>query len=379
MMMNGLDSSTIPAVAATPGVDAGTTGSDLFAAARVEMLFDSLDAVIPEIDAFLAAVDELDGTIVIEGGVLTSNLETPAGLLQDTLDLPQEVNTLAAIVAEATGTATLENGVLVGDLTTGDDLLSGNVNIVELVSDALPDLLDSIEAEVPFENGQVAIATSTPFGEVSGNIDFGGGQLAIDLTTPFGPLEFTLDFDDDVQIPIDVNSRPGTIDLANGVVVADLFPGVLGNEISIPLTAFSGTLILDDGIANFTIPTVFGDFGGSIDVSQQILDASTDLLSSLNGTVSLAGGMLTSDLTTSAGALAGDFDVSAYLSEFAIALSDVNGTLTVADGILISDLTTPFGDIAGMVDLDTLDDLLDDDLVEDIEPPVEVPETEAIA
>lgn len=376
-MMNGIDSSGTPVVAATPAVDTGITGSDPLTTAQVEMLFDSLEFVIPEIEEFLASADELDGTILVENGVLTSDLETLSGPLQGTINLPEEVNELSETVSTATGTATFENGVLVGELAIGDDLLSGSVNSVELISDVLPELVNSIEAEIPFENGQLAIATSTPFGDIEGTLSFGNGQLLTDLITPFGPVEFALDFEDDDQIAIDVNGRPGTVDLANGIVTADLFPGVLGNEVSIPLTAFSGTATLNDGIANFTIPTVFGDLSGSVDVSQQLLAASTDLLSSVNGTVSLNGGILTSDLLTSVGSLAGELDLPTFFSELATSLTEVNGTLSFADGILTSDLTTPLGDIIGIYDLADLVD--NDEPVEDIEPPVELPGVGAIA
>ena len=130
-----------------------------------------------------------------------------------------------------------------------------------------------------------------------------------------------------------------------------MIPAAAGNEVSIPLNTLAGDLTFDNGQVAIAIPTALGTLGGRFDLVQLVNTQVVPLLDSISGTLSVADGLLTADLITSAGSFTGMFDGGQFLDQVTSVVAGTSGTITIGDGIIVSNLTTPAGDLIGTIDL----------------------------
>lgn len=350
MTLNGSESTVISAIAPLlGGLDFLGLGS---APSPVPTASIDLNQVVNDLTA---ALQQSDGTLTVDKGILTSDLVSPLGNFVGTYNLVDLLNQAAADFQDLSGTVTIENGTLAGDLSTGDDLLTGSLQFSNLIGDVLTDALTDLSGTAPFANGQFEVALPTPFGTVNGTLNFGNGALVSRFTTPFGDVNYTLDFGEDFQIPFTVASGTSTIpvvlDLSNGIVGVDLVPATAGTEVSIPINTLAGDLTFNHGQVAIAIPTALGTLGGTFDLVQLVNTEVVPFLNSVSGTLSVADGLLTADLTTSAGSFSGTLNGGQFLEQLTDVVAGTSGTVTIGDGVIVSNLTTPIGDLVGTLEI----------------------------
>lgn len=323
----------------------------------------------------LANLGDLSGQVVISAGVFEADLALgDNALFQGSLDAPATLTQLAALAAGTSGTATLANGLLNGSLTNGDDtFLIEDLDVATLASDFVLTTLTAIDATAEFSNGAFSFATDSLFGPLSGLIDVAGGDLNIDLTTPFGPFSLDVPFGDSARIPIDLGASvlgplSGNIDFSTGLISASL--PTFGITATVPITDFSGTLALDNGVLSIdsAFPVATGiPFLGTIlvplyaefEIGPLASQAVADLVQDLTADVVLADGTLDMVGSGPLGAFDTSFDLVAFTNQGAEFFAGVDGVLGIGAGQLTADLTTPLGPVAGTFDLGSVAGFLD--------------------
>ena len=304
------------------------------------------------IDDVVDSIDQVSGMLTFGGGDIIVDLTTPQGSIEGTVSGVALLTDFAQFAAGANGALQLSEGVITYDFAIGDNTVVDTFNLAEFASDWVDSFLFDLETTATFENGIVALELPTPFGDITGDLGFAGGQLSFDLDTPFGDLNSAVDFGEDAQVSLD---DAVVLDLNSGQILVEL----LGLEFALPLESLAGTLTVDDGAATVSIPTVFGDLGGSFEFGPIASELAADFLTDISGEAIVEDGVLTGSLITPLGSLDGKLDVPQLANQAAEFLAQVNGTVTLGEGTAISNLETPFGLITESFDLGQFANYLD--------------------
>ena len=324
----------------------------------------ALSPSLADVVAELAAdIPNLAGDITVTNGVFTSNLVLPDGSpLVGTVDVPTTISDLAALAADTNGTATLVDGILDVDLSTGEESLSiEGFDLATAASSLVLDAIQSVDTTVLLENGAFDINVDTALGSFVGTVDFAGGDLNVDLLTPFGELVGDIDFDETAVFPLFIPTTGGgfsvELDLNEGNVSASF--GSFGS-IEIPLTDISSLVTLTDGIATFnTDVPLLGSIETELEIGTLTSEYIAELIQDSLGTATITNGVIDATLENSLGTFDTSFDVVAFTEQGVDFFSQVNGSIAIADGDLTANLTTPLGAVNSTYDLTTIAGLLD--------------------
>jgi hypothetical protein len=309
----------------------------------------------------ITALDDVQGTLSIANGFVTTDLITPFGPLQATYDVVTLATDLNTEFQAISGTLALSGGFASGNLIVGDDEFTAtNFEFANLVSGLVADLLTSLDGTVPFANGTVAIDLPTPIGDIEGTIGFGNGALAVSLSTPLLPLNFAIDFPNDAQFEFTV-PQLGTdaiLNLATGQIEIDLIPVLSGPEVVFPITALSGSVALADGIANLSVETGFTMVNTQFNLATEVEETLLEFLSTASGTLTIGNGDLGANLESNLGSFTGVLPASQLFSDLIATLPLYQGTIALAGGVATVDLTTSNGVLQGSLNygqyLDTI-------------------------
>ncbi|HEY9879768.1 MAG TPA: hypothetical protein V6D29_15015 [Leptolyngbyaceae cyanobacterium] len=319
-----------------------------------------------EVEDFLGSLDQAEGEITIDSGIVTSNLSFEDGtVLQGTFDAPAAFLDLAELAASSNGSLVLEGGLVTGELTTGETTLTvDNFDFADAVGSLVGDWLNALEGTFSFDDGVLPIDAATPFGAITGTVGFAGGALTLDLLTPAGAIAGSIDFADDAVIPFDIVSGTGTVtgvvDFNQGVVAIPLLPGF---DATVPLEELSGDVTLDDGVATLALDTSFGTFPVVVEFGPMASEAVTDFLRDASGTATVTNGVFEGSLDTSLGLFTATVDLVDLATQAADFAQQVSGSISIADGSATVLLETPLGDVNQIIDLTSTDNLLSPSLV----------------
>jgi hypothetical protein len=297
--------------------------------------------------AVINSFDEIQGTLTFNNGLLTSDLTTPFGPLQQTFNLTELATSAVNSFNQISGLLNLSNGTATGNLDLGDEEFTGNFEFAQTIGSFVSSFLKDLKGTVPFANGELQLDLPTPFGAVTGTLGFGSGRLVNDLNTPFGPLDFSLDYPPNTSFDFSINGIPASLNLNQGAIQIDLNPAVPGPEASIPLNALSGNFTFDQGIVIANLTTPFGNFSTPFDLAGEAGESITQFLTGVTGTLGIGNGSLTADLTTSQGSFQGSLNVSEIVNSLIPTLPQYNGTLTLSAGTIAANLSTPYGPLIG--------------------------------
>ncbi|MDX2239144.1 MAG: hypothetical protein NW224_00495 [Leptolyngbyaceae cyanobacterium bins.302] len=312
-----------------------------------------LTAASSSLPETINSLDEVQGTLTLSGGLLTTDLVTPFGSSQETYDLVALATDLNETFQGISGSLTLSSGLASGNLIVeGEEFVATDFEFASLISNFVSDFLSTLDGTVPFANGQLAIDLPTPFGDVEGTIGFGSGALVVNLDTPFAPLNFSLDFPDDAQFtfPIPQLGTDAILNLATGQIEADLIPIFAGSELVIPINALTGNVTFADGIANLTLQSGLATVDTQFNFAAEVEESLLEFLSTATGVLSIGNGELSANLQTDLGAFAGILPASELFTDLIATLPQYAGTITLAGGSATVDLTTPDGVLQGAVD-----------------------------
>lgn len=312
---------------------------------------------------FASALPDATGQITVEDGLFDANLVLADGTtLTGTFDAPTTLQGFADLAAASDGTATLSGGILEATITTDGQTATLPAFDLSAAAGALVlDAINAIDATVPFANGAFTLDLATALGPISGTVDVAGGDLNLDLTTPFGQLLADIDFQEDAvfsfsaSLPL-VGDFTGAVDFYSGNIVAPL--GGFG-DLSIPLSAVTGSLTLADGLASIEASVPIGS-GLSLPVTTDLaigLLASeyvAEFVQDLEGTATLTDGILDAAIESPLGLFETTFDVVAFTNQGADFFAGIDGVIDVSGGIATAALTTPLGPIDGSFDLATV-------------------------
>lgn len=299
------------------------------------------------------SLDEVQGTLTLSGGLLTTDLVTPFGSSQETYDLVALATDLNEVFQGSSGTLTLSNGLASGNLIVeGEEFTATDLEFANLISGFVSDFLSTLDGTVPFANGQVAIDLPTPFGDVEGTIGFGSGALVVDLDTPFAPLNFSIDFPDDAQFafPIPQLGTDAILNLAAGQIEADLIPLFGGSELVIPINALTGSVTFADGIADLTLQSGLASVDTQFNFAAEVEETLLEVLSTATGVLSIGNGELSANLQTDLGTFAGVLPASQLFTDLIATLPQYEGTITLAGGSATVDLATPDSVLQGTLE-----------------------------
>jgi hypothetical protein len=266
------------------------------------------------------------------------------------------------LAAVSNGTVTLSGGILEAAIATdGQTATLPAFDLSAAASTLVLDVINAIDATVPFTNGVFAFDLATALGPISGTIDVAGGDLNVDLVTPLGQLVADIDFNDGAVFPFSapipmLGSLDGIVDFSSGNIIAPLGP--LGDAV-IPLSSLSGTLTLLDGVASLetSVPLTPGlsvPVTTDIELGPMASEYAAELVQDLNGSGTLTDGVLDASIGTPLGLFETVFDVVEFTTQGADFFAGIDGVIDVGSGIATAALTTPLGDINDSFDLATL-------------------------
>ncbi|MBD2233893.1 hypothetical protein [Phormidium tenue] len=312
---------------------------------------------------FASALPDATGQISVEDGLFDANLLLADGTaLTGTFDAPTTLRGFADLAAVSDGTFTLDGGILEAAIATDDQTATVlGFDLSAAAGTFVLDAINAIDDTVPFANGAFTLDSATALGPISGTVDVAGGDLNLDLATPFGQLVADIDFQDDAVVPFaaalplvgDIN---GAVDLNSGNIVASL--GAFG-DLSVPLSAVTGSLTLADGLASLDASVPIGS-GLSLPVATDFAigplasEYVAEFVQDLNGTGTLTDGVLDAAIEGPLGLFETTFDVVAFTNQGADFFAGIDGVIDVSGGIATTSLITPLGDINDSLDLATI-------------------------
>ena len=346
-----------------------------FSSNSVLTLLSAFDPSFADLVAdFAGSLPEATGQISIVGGLFDANLVLADGTtLTGTFDAPATLRGFADLAAVSNGTVTLTGGILEAAIATDDQTAAvlQSVDLSALASTLVLDAINAIDATVPFANGAFTLDLATALGPISGTIDVEGGDLNLDLATPFGQLVADIDFQDDAVFPFSapvplLGAINGAVDFNSGNIVASL--GLLG-DLSVPISALTGSLTLSDGLAGFNTSLPIGS-GLSLPVASDIefgplaSEYVAGFVQDLNGAGTLTDGILAATLESPVGLFETTFDLVAFTSQGANFFAGIDGVIDLSGGIATAALTTPLGDINDSFELTTVAPALETPIAE---------------
>lgn len=296
-------------------------------------------------------LDQISGVLEIQGGIVTGDLTLVNGTaLSVALNIPAELQRLTDLAATTNGTVTLNDGLLNLSLTAGTETATlSDLDLAAALGQGVLAAVNSLEATLPFTNGVFSLDFQTLLGPITGTVDVAGGDLNLDLTTPFGPLATVIDFGDDAQIPFNDGALSGVVNFNTGNVQVNLGPIAA----TVPISAFSGTLALDDGTATLTttLPGLGQPLSFDLEVGPLASQAVVDWVRDLTVAGTMTDGLLVTSLESPFGSQSIRFDTVAFANQGAEFFAGVNGRIEIAGGLLTADLTTPVGNLEGTINL----------------------------
>lgn len=312
---------------------------------------------------FASTLPDATGQISVEDGLFDANLVLADGTaLTGIFDAPTTLRGFADLAAVSNGTVTLNGGILEAAIATdGQTAALPAFDLSAAAGTLVLDAINAIDATVPFANGAFTLDLATAFGPISGTVDVAGGDLNLDLATPFGQLVADIDFQDDAVFPFaaslplvgDIN---GAVDFNSGTISAPL--GVFG-DLSVPLSAVTGSLNLADGLASLDASVPIGG-GLSLPVATDLAigplasEYVAGFVQDLNGTGTLTDGVLDAAIESPLGLFETIFDVVAFTNQGADFFAGIDGVIDASGGIATASLTTPLGNISDSFDLATV-------------------------
>ena len=341
-----------------------TPNESFFSSNSVLTLLAAFDPSFADlVAAFASALPDATGQISVEDGRFDANLRLADGTtLTGTFDAPTTLRGFADLAAVSNGTVTLNGGMLEAAIATdGQTAVLPGFDLTAAVSTLVLDTINAIDDTVPFANGAFTLDLATALGPIGGTVDVAGGDLNLDLATPFGQLVADIDFEDDAVFPFSaslplVGDINGVVDFNSGNIVAPL--GVFG-DLSIPLSAVTGSLTLADGLASLDASVPIGS-GLSLPIATDLAigplasEYVAEFVQDLDGTGTLTDGVLDAAIESSLGLFETTFDVVAFTNQGADFFAGIDGVIDVSGGIATASLTTPLGAIDDSFDLATV-------------------------
>jgi hypothetical protein len=300
---------------------------------------------------FLDSLDQISGVLEIQGGIVTGDLTLADGTaLSVALNIPAELQRLADLAATTNGTVTLNDGLLNLSLTAGTETATlSDLDLAAALGQGVLAAVNNLEATLPFTNGVFSLDFQTLLGPITGTVDVAGGDLNLDLTTPFGPLATVIDFGDDAQIPFNDGALSGVVNFNTGNVEVNL--GSIAA--TVPISAFSGTLALDDGTTTLTtaLPGLGQPVSFDLEVGPLASQVVVDWVRDLTVAGTITDGLIVATLENPSGLQEIRFDTVAFTNQGADFFAGVDGRIEISGGLLTADLTTPVGDLDGTINL----------------------------
>ncbi|MFQ4139513.1 hypothetical protein PGN35_024680 [Nodosilinea sp. PGN35] len=341
-----------------------TPNESFFSSSSVLTLLGAFDPSFAALVAdFASSLPDATGQVSVQGGLFDANLLLGDGTpLVGTFDAPTTLGNFADLAAASNGTVTLAGGILAAAIATdGQTADLPGFDLSAAASTLVQDTINALEATVPFANGAFTLDLATALGPISGTVDVAGGDLNLDLVTPFGQLVADIDFAADAVFPFSaslplVGDINGAVDFYNGTIVAPL--GVFG-DLSIPLSAVTGSLTLADGLASLDASVPIGS-GLSLPVATDLAigplasEYVAEFVRDLDGTGTLTDGVLDAAIAGPLGLFETTFDIVALTRQGADFFAGIDGVIDVSGGIATASLTTPLGDINDSFDLATV-------------------------
>lgn len=335
-----------------------------FSSSSILSLLSAFDPSFADLVSDVAdALPEAMGQVSVVDGLFDVNLLLADGTaVTGSFDAPGTLQNYANLAALSNGSVTLSGGILAAAIDTdGQTALLPDFDLSAAASALVFDAVNAIDATVPFANGAFALDLATALGPISGIIDVAGGDLNLDLATPFGQLTADIDFGDDAIFPFSIpvlglGAIDGAVDFNSGNIVASLGPF---GDLSVPISAASGSLTLADGVASLDASLPIGSgltlpVTADFEVGPLASEYVAGLLQDLNGAGTLTNGVLDATLDSPFGIFSTTFDVAMFTNQGADFFAGIDGTIDVGGGVVTAALTTPLGDVNDSFDLATL-------------------------
>lgn len=308
----------------------------------------------------LEELESATGELTITDGAAEATLTTEAGeTFFGSFNAPLFLEEFGTSLSEASGSLSLIDGFVDATLDFDDQLYTvDDFNLAEFSGNGLEYLASSINATLPFADGEVFISAATPFGPVDGILDFADGDLDLALTTFAGDIDFSYAFDPEDTFEFAIPSPVGDV---NGVI--NLFTGkievpFLGSTIEIDLRDLAGELTLAEGTGTLSIDSEFGPITTSFEVGSLVNDLAVDALTGLRVDANLAGGELGLLATRGTEEFETSVDLIALNNQVIDLLLTTDGTFSLDEGLFSGELTVgddlfvvneTIGDIANLL------------------------------
>jgi hypothetical protein len=283
----------------------------------------------------LSTLRQSSGTVTFDRGQLTTDFKTPTGETKGTLSIAQFTTDLSNSLTQLQGDLTFDQGIVTSNLSTPSGDLTGSFPFAQGAAQLISEFVKGFVGTVPFSDGTIDIDIPTVLGQVKGSIEFGNGALVTNLATPFGGYFSSIDFKESDQYAFKFGNVPGVVNFNDGLVILDFQPQTPGNEIGIPINALSGNIAFKDGQATLNIPTPFGSFATSFDLSAFAKTATTNALQG-SGTVRFKDGVATIDTTGSLGTIQTTLNLPELVQNIGSTLATVQGTVRFNNGAVTS-------------------------------------------
>jgi hypothetical protein len=122
---------------------------------------------------------------------------------------------------------------------------------------------------------------------------------------------------------------------------------------TVPISAFSGTLALDDGTTTLTtaLPGLGQPVSFDLEVGPLASQVVVDWVRDLTVAGTITDGLIVATLENPSGLQEIRFDTVAFTNQGADFFAGVDGRIEISGGLLTADLTTPVGDLDGTINL----------------------------
>lgn len=307
---------------------------------------------------FIARLPDITGSVLVEDGILTSDLDLPEGsFLEGEFNLPATLNELAGLATSTSGSAGLVDGIFTAEISSDEgEALVDSFDLANFASTFVLGIVNGIDTVVTLEDGAFSFAETTPLGDFNGILDIGGGDLNFSLESPFGDFAFDTPFGEEAVFPIGLpagfEGLEALVDLNAGNIVVSL--GALGEAV-LAIDELDGQIALADGLATFSTDLpIFGTVEADFEVGPPASQYVAELVQDLDASALITDGVIDASVDSGLGLFETNFNVAEFTTQGAEFLGQFDGQLVFDNGNLAVNLTTPVGNVDTLLDLNTV-------------------------